>query len=68
MRASTAGSIDPETGMLSIPGLQQVGMLRIEIDIREPYAMSVVWVGLQGRGENGTLLTIHPVSRNYEVQ
>ena len=56
-----------ETGIVTIPGNQDLARLRVEIVMEEPYARSTIRVGLQGRDEDDAPHMINPVSRNYQM-
>ena len=67
LHAAIHGSVDPETGIVTIPGNQDLARLRVEIVMEEPYARSTIRVGLQGRDEDDAPHMINPVSRNYQM-
>lgn len=64
IRAAISGSVNLATGILREA---HQGALSIAVDIREPYAMSTVQVGLHGRDGDGAPTVVNSLSRRYDV-
>lgn len=67
LQAVISGSIDLATGALGVPSGQRHDKLRIEVDIREPSARSVVRIGFYGQDENGGRIIDNLVEKIYEI-